>query len=191
MVAETNAMVANPVPQAIEAERRVLGIAMIDRESAVAMAEALGENDFFRPAHRMVARVIAELVVDGEAVDPVTVADCLTRKRLAPPMAENAPGGGWLAFTTSLLHAASAVLFTINASYEAKLVKRTAHQRALISAATQIAKHAYGEGDPSEANRSAVELLQSIEMRFGAQVVRAKPQSSVPNAIRAIQVPSL
>lgn len=181
MVAEANPILQDPVPQALEAERRVLGLAMIDPEGAVAMAEALGENDFFRPAHRQVAHVIAELTVNGDAVDPVTVADLLTQRRLAAPVGENAPGGGWLAFTTSLLQAAAGDVFTINASYEAKLVRRTAFQRALIEATGKIAARAYGDGDPEDAHVFALNLFASIGQRFGA-----RPQGTLQRGARPI-----
>lgn len=170
------------VPQAIEAERRVLGIAMIDPKAAIAMAEALGEDDFFRPAHRQVARVITELTVNGDDVDPVTVADALTRKRLAPPMKESAPGGGWLAFTTSLLQAAATDVFTINVSYEAKLIQRTAFQRALIDASGQIAARAYGDGSPEDALVFARRLLDQIGRRFAGQMV-SPPEVDQPRRL--------
>ena len=56
-------------PHDVEAEEVVLGAAMLDPGACVNVLELLGEDDFYRHAHRTVFGAIAALEARGEPVD--------------------------------------------------------------------------------------------------------------------------
>ena len=60
-----------------EAEQAVLGAMLLDPDAVTASSVVIGEEDFYRPAHRYLFRAMHRLFVRGEPIDPVTLRDQL------------------------------------------------------------------------------------------------------------------
>jgi replicative DNA helicase len=57
------------VPHVEEAEESVLGAAMVSSGALEWVLANLGEDDFYRPAHRTIYRAVAQLAADGQQVN--------------------------------------------------------------------------------------------------------------------------
>jgi hypothetical protein len=66
-------------PHDVEAEEGALGAAMLSEEALAVVLDRLTDEDFYRPAHRIVYRTIAELRDCGRPVDPKTLGAELAR----------------------------------------------------------------------------------------------------------------
>src|SRR5579885_416918 len=64
-------------PHSIEAEQAVLGGLMLDNEAWAAVAERVGEADFYRHDHRLIFRAIGALAEAAKPCDVATVAEWL------------------------------------------------------------------------------------------------------------------
>ncbi|GIH63986.1 replicative DNA helicase [Microbispora siamensis] len=140
MTAEApEATFARSLPHNVEAEMSVLGGLLISPGHVDEVAGILQPADFYRPAHQLIYETILRLNREGEAVDPVTVLDALTRAGDSARV-----GGG------PYLHTLTATVPTAaNAAYYARLVKGQAQLRRLVSVGTRIAEYGYS-GDPDE-----------------------------------------
>ncbi|HVA60805.1 MAG TPA: replicative DNA helicase [Mycobacteriales bacterium] len=121
-------------PQDILAEQCVLGGMMLSKDAIADVVEALRPGDFYRPAHQTIYDTVLELYGRGVPVDPVTVADELTRR------GELGRLGG-----APYLHTlVSSVPTAANAGYYARIVSERAVLRRLIEAGTRIVQLGYG-----------------------------------------------
>jgi replicative DNA helicase len=66
-------------PHDLDAEQGALGAAMLSAQARGTVLGHLGEEDFYRPAHRTIYRAIRELHTCGRPVDALTVAAELGR----------------------------------------------------------------------------------------------------------------
>ena len=64
-------------PQAIEAERSVLGALMINQDAWDAVHAKLQDSDFYRSEHRIIYRCIASQMEQGNPVDATTISESL------------------------------------------------------------------------------------------------------------------
>ena len=64
-------------PHSLEAEQSVLGGLMLDNDAADRIGDAVGADDFYSDAHRIVYRHITQLIADGKPADVVTVSEAL------------------------------------------------------------------------------------------------------------------
>jgi replicative DNA helicase len=69
-------------PNDVDAERALLGACLLKSEAIAAALEIVTPEDFYRPAHGHVFDTIAALHAQAAEVDPITVADQLTRAGL-------------------------------------------------------------------------------------------------------------
>ncbi len=60
-------------PNAVNAEQVLLGSALVSEDAAVHVARQMQVDDFYDPAHQVVAAAITSLVDDRKPVDPVSV----------------------------------------------------------------------------------------------------------------------
>lgn len=81
------------LPSAPEAERAVLGAALLSAQAAADMADALTTTDFRTGAHQVVFDSIAGLVAGGGVVDAFSVKDDLTRRGLIGQIADGTLAG--------------------------------------------------------------------------------------------------
>jgi replicative DNA helicase len=61
----------------IEAERYILAAMMMHPSAIAAAAEILGEDSFYRPAHKVIFHAMVMMMVAGEHVDPMTLGEWL------------------------------------------------------------------------------------------------------------------
>lgn len=61
------------VPQAIEAEKSVLGCILLDKDAMVKVADFLGTEDFYHDHHRFIFEAALDLFATSEPIDIVTI----------------------------------------------------------------------------------------------------------------------
>lgn len=133
-------------PQSLEAEQAVLGALMsstgaASRYFAETLESGITAGEYYRPAHGTIHRAICALHAAREPVEPLAVAEELTRT------GELAKVGG-----ASYLHACIQALPTAaNGPYYADIVRAKAYRRAAIESAQRVLQYAYSEeGDESD-----------------------------------------
>ncbi len=135
-------------PQALEAERSVLGAMLLDVRAIARVLEVIDERAFYRPAHRRIFNALVALWQRKEdAIDAVTVADELRRNGDFDTV-----GGG--TYIAGLL---DQVATAANVEYHAQIVKEKAILRQLIDISTEIAGRAF------EARENPADLLDEAE----------------------------
>jgi replicative DNA helicase len=121
-------------PQDLAAEQSVLGGMLLSKDAIADVIEALGPEDFYRPAHQAVYDCILDLYGRGEPADPITVSAELERR------GELGRVGG-----APYLHTLIATVPTAaNAGYYAEIVSEKAVLRRLVEAGTRIVQYGYG-----------------------------------------------
>ncbi|MBM3320419.1 MAG: replicative DNA helicase [Candidatus Eisenbacteria bacterium] len=120
-------------PQAVEAERAVLGAVLLDGEAMNKVLDILTESSFYREAHRKIYAAMVSLYERSEAIDVITVVDEMSR------LGTLESAGGRL-YLSSLL---DEVATSANVSYHAGLVLEKALLRRMIHAGTEIVQRAY------------------------------------------------
>lgn len=140
-------------PQDVDAERSVLGSMQLSKDAIAEIVEILKGRDFYRPAHETVWEAIIDLYSRGEPVDPITVADHLTKSGDLDKI-----GGA------SYLHTLiQSVPSAANGSYYATIVAEKATLRRLVEAATAILQLAYSEaGQVNDIVSAAQALLHKV-----------------------------
>lgn len=121
-------------PHNIEAEESLLGAMLLSREAIGDAVELVEPDDFFRPSHRELFRVLSELYARGETTDPVSVGDELRRLGI-----EEALGG-----QEGLNRLVIQTPAIASAGRYAQIVRDYGILRRLIRTATDIAEEAYG-----------------------------------------------
>ncbi|MFH1279555.1 MAG: replicative DNA helicase [Candidatus Eisenbacteria bacterium] len=134
-------------PQAVEAERAVLGAILLDGECINRVLDYLTEDTFYRDAHRKIFAAMLSLYERSEAIDLVTCSEELGRHG-----ALEAAGGRL--FLSSLL---DEVATSANVSYHASRVREKSILRQMIQSGTRIVQDAY------EAAEDVRELLDQAE----------------------------
>jgi len=110
---------------------------LIDREAIVKAAESLGEEDFYREAHRTIYRAIVGLFEQDQAVDLVTLIERLKQKGSLDDV-------GGIPYITELVNV---VPTADNIEHYARSVEEKSTLRKLISRATQIVNISMGAKD--------------------------------------------
>ncbi len=137
-------------PQAVEAEKAVLGAMMLGEEAIARTVELLDETCFYRDAHRRIFEAIISLFERTEPADLVTVREALK-------------GAGHLEAVGGELYLAELldeVATTANVEYYARIVLESAIKRRMIGTLTGIIGEAY------EAGEDASELLDRAEQEI-------------------------
>lgn len=128
-------------PHSLEAERSVLGAAMLDEDALLQVAETVKPEDFYDQNHAEVFRAILSLQRKGVPVDMLTVAEELKSRSSL-----NMVGGR--SYVAAL---SSATPTTSNAAEYAKIVAEKASIRRLIATADDIVTKGYdGSLDASQ-----------------------------------------
>lgn len=123
-------------PQALDAERAVLGAMMLDPEAVSRAVEILDEQNFYREAHRKIFSVMHDLFEKSEPVDQVTVAQALQDRSQLEEI-----GGAYE--LSRLLDIPSSA----NLEYYAKSVLEKSVLRQLISVSTNAITSAYEQSE--------------------------------------------
>lgn len=137
-------------PQSREAETSVLGAMLMEESALVRALEILKPFYFYEDAHQKIFTAGQSLFEKNQAVDLVTVAEELKKRK----QLEEVGGASYLAQLTASVPTA------VNLEHYAEIVKEKALLRHLISTATQILQETY---EPeSEVNT----LLDRAEQRI-------------------------
>ena len=140
-------------PHNLDAEASILGAMLLSRDAIAEVSELVGEDDFYRGAHRTMFEAARTLYDRGEPVDEVTLADELeSRSRLADV-------GGRLA----IADIAARVPTAANAVYYARIVAEHALRRRLIDVGGVIARLGFdGEREAENAVDAAEAALYAV-----------------------------
>lgn len=125
----------NIPPQAIEAERAVLGAMLLEQSCADQAMEELKPGCFYDRHNRIIFEAMAELVKEHSSIDAITVAAKL--KQMG--MLEDVGGTVVLANLTEMIGSAA------HMEYYLKILKQKNIQRDLITASTLILRDAYDD----------------------------------------------
>ncbi len=128
-------MVERIPPHNAEAEKSVLGAAMLSKDALADVIDHVGPEDFYDAAHREIFEVMVDLFRNNVSVDIVTVCEAL-RKRSALEMVG---GRAYIAGLSSFAPSTS------NAAEYAKIVSEKASLRRLIKTAEEIQEKGYEE----------------------------------------------
>ena len=121
-------MIERIPPHSTEAEKSVLGAAMLSKDALADVIDVVKPDDFYHGSHKEIFTVMIELFRNNISVDIVTVCEEL-KKRKALEIA------GGRAYVASLSSEAPA---TSNAAQYAKIVAEKASMRLLIKTAEDI-----------------------------------------------------
>jgi replicative DNA helicase len=125
--------IAKPLPANLDAERSVLGAALISDKALLNMLTAVRDEDFFLPQNRLIFRAIQKLTGQGVAVDLLTLTNDLT---LSGEL-ERAGGAGYVAgLSDGVPHA-------WNVLHYAKIIREQAKRRELIHLGEKVQELAY------------------------------------------------
>lgn len=140
-------------PHNKDAEKALLGAALIDREAAASSLELLLSDDFYVKAHSLIFEAVGYLSNNGEVVDLITITDELKRRDCL-----DASGGvGYVAALTSQ------VPTTANVPFYAKIIKGLSVRRKLLKISNGLIAKAYDESeDPQELLADAEKMIFDI-----------------------------
>ena len=127
-------------PHNLEAEESVLGACLLARTALGTALEIVGPEDFYKPAHGEMFRLMLGLLARGEPVDAVTVGEELRRVGTLDEF-----GGKPYLFTL-----VNSVPTPGSVGYYAKIVAENAALRRLIDASQQISDLAFALPDDVE-----------------------------------------
>lgn len=122
-------------PQAIEAEKAVLGSMLIESEAVEKALEILEEKQFYKDAHRKIFHAATELFEQGRAVDIVTVGEELRKIKKI----------GEIGGATYLSELVGQVATAAHVEHYAYIVRDKAILRELIRVSTKVVGDCYGE----------------------------------------------
>ncbi|WP_278956023.1 replicative DNA helicase [Lactobacillus apis] len=130
-------IVSQQIPHDDEAEKAVLGAIFIDPEAIADASSEVQSSDFYKKANQLIFQAMLDLSDRGDAIDPLTLQDELTKKNQLDDI-------GGIAYVSEL---AIATPTAAHVSYYAKIVHRKALLRHLISASQKIISNAMQDSD--------------------------------------------
>ncbi len=148
-------------PQNLEAEQSILGALLIDKDAMLKVADILNPAEFYKDAHRLIYEAMLELYAAKEPIDILSLTTKLEEKKLL----DNVGGRSYLAGLSN------AVPTSANVVHYAKIVRKKAVLRKLISTAAEIEKLGYEESEEVD------KLLDEAESKlFGISQGFLKPE---------------
>ena len=151
-------------PQHLEAEEFVLGAILIDNQAMNKVLEVLSPSAWYREAHRKIFQAMIELSEVNEAIDQVTVSECLRRRNELDQIG----GAAYLAKLVAQVPTAA------NVRHHAKIVQEKALLRNLITVATDIVASGYRDSEKVE------DLIDQAERNIFEIAERKMRPSFVP-----------
>ena len=148
------------MPSSPEAERYVLGAAMIDKDALHSMLEILSAEDFYGEVHREIFLAIEAMAKNSREVDPLLVCEELKTRQVLQRI-----GGRATVLTIS-----GEIPSSHNAEQYARIVAEKAMRRKLIKAASQIVESGFSESMEPEkmldlAEQSIFDIAQGRQSR--------------------------
>lgn len=130
-------VVSQQIPHDSEAEKAVLGAVFLDPEAIIDASDVLQPDDFYENANRIVFQAMLNISDREEVIDPVTLQDELKKNNQVDDI-------GGIAYVTEL---SMATPTAAHVTYYAKIVKRKAILRNLISTSQRIIQNAIEGSD--------------------------------------------
>ena len=137
-------------PYSEDAEQAVLAAMLIDQDAVMRAFEVVDDTMFYAERHRRLFRAMMSITERGSVVDPLTLADELSRKSEL----DGAGGKDYIGFLVD------AVPTSANVEYHSKIVKEKALLRRLIEVSTEIVGEAFSGA------QTADELLDMAEQKI-------------------------
>lgn len=137
-------------PHSVEAEQAVLGGLLLDNNAWDQVADRIVANDFYSQNHRVIYRVMSDLVLKSNPIDVITVSEALNASRDLEVV-------GGLAYLGAL---ANNTPTAANVAAYADIVRERAILRRLSEVGGEISEAAFDPG-----NRSAMSLLDEAERK--------------------------
>ena len=157
-------------PHSIEAERSVLGGLMLDDNAWDNISDSLVADDFYRSDHRIIYRVMADLVGKNQPLDIITISEALEG------ISELENVGG-LAYISDL---ASSTPTASNIHAYAQIVRERSTVRGLISVAHEIADSGFNPD-----GRNIATLIDEAESKV-FKISDDRPSSGGPESVRPL-----
>jgi len=157
-------------PHSIEAERSVLGGLMLDDNAWDNISGSLAAEDFYRSDHRIIYRVMVDLVEKNHPLDIITISEALEG------IGELENVGG-LAYISDL---ASSTPTASNIHAYAQIVRERSTVRSLISVAHEIADSGFNPD-----GRNSATLIDEAESKV-FKISDDRPSSGGPEAVRPL-----
>ncbi len=143
-------------PHNTEAEKSVLGAAMLSKDALADVIDVVRAEDFYHAAHKEIFKTMLDLFRDNVSVDIVTVCEELKKRKALEIV-------GGRAYVASLSSEAPS---TANAAEYAKIVAEKASMRLLIKTAEDIKEKGYEESlEASEILNYAERNIYDIAQR--------------------------
>ncbi len=127
-------------PQALEAERAVLGGVLLAPKATTVAIEIVSPEAFYRPAHSSIFRAMISLFTKREPIDVMTLSEELSK-------AGELEAVGGITYLTDLV---DSVPTAANLEYYANIVLEKHILRQLIEASTEIAGECYEAGERAD-----------------------------------------
>lgn len=148
-------------PHDDEAERRVLGAAMLGDECAATIASELERRHFYREGHKWAFAAIQSLVADEAPITPHTICDRLEREGVRKKVGseENQPAEAFLvrcSRETASIH---------TADHWIEKLQETAQRRDILSAAESVQQKARSGASPDDLADELLEASASVTSR--------------------------
>jgi replicative DNA helicase len=153
-------------PHSVDAEQAVLGGLMLDNTEWDNLADVLIPEDFYRPEHQIIFRVMSQQSEDRSPIDVVTLMGSLNSLNEL----ESAGGIEYLSELTDNARG------TANIHAYAEIIRERAILRRLISVANGIANSGYNTGG----KKAAVVLDEAEQEVFSIADERPQDQGPVP-----------
>lgn len=164
---------ARKMPQNLEAEMSVLGVAFLDDKLISKIVEEVDEDMFYDDRNKKLFQAIKSLHEQSIAIDVTTVSDELDKTK-------NFSAVGGIEYLTEVI---DSVATAANLDYYINIIKEKAIVRNLINTATDIVTEAYEEED------NVTSLLDTAEKNI-LDVVRSRQTSEfvpISEALRSAQ----
>lgn len=152
------------LPHNLEAERSVLGAALLDRSAYDIAAQILQPGDFFRDSHSRIFSAMQVLSDAGVAIDLIPLKDVLHSSGELEKI-------GGAAFIAGLI---DGVPHAVNVKYYAAIVKDKWRLRQAIFASTKIMESAYSEDPLEEVIESGVRSFSELAAPVAGGAVHVK-----------------
>ncbi len=148
-------------PQSLEAEQSILGSLLIDKNAITKIADVLNAEEFYKDGHKIIYEAIIDLYSNKEPIDLVSLTAKLEEKK----QLEQVGARSYLISLTNIVPTSA------NIVHYAKIVRKKAVLRKLISTAAEIERLGYNEKEQIDS------LLDEAESKlFGISESFLKPE---------------
>lgn len=127
-------------PQNLEAEQSLLGSILIDKDALIRVGDAVREDDFYDPKHRVIFEGMIDLYRKHEPIDLLSLGNLLEERNKLEQI------GG----RTYLVHLSNAVPTASHVAHYAGIVTKKATLRRLLGAAHEISALGYEQSEDIE-----------------------------------------